>query len=97
MIANVSGLSAFIDGHSHSTVEMKEVKDKDGKTVILTQTGSYFAALGQMTITKDGKITTKLRIWPMLPPMPMSRRSRISGSPRSIRSSASRSAPLLMR
>lgn len=60
VIANVSGLSAFIDGHSHSTVEMKEVKDKDGKTVILTQTGSYFAALGQMTITKDGKITTKL-------------------------------------
>ncbi len=60
VIANVSGLSAFIDGHSHSTVPMKEVKDKDGKTVVLTQTGSYFAALGQMTITKDGKITTKL-------------------------------------
>ncbi len=60
VIANVSGLSAFIDGHSHSTVPMREVKDKDGKTVVLTQTGSYFAALGQMTITKDGKITTKL-------------------------------------
>lgn len=60
VIANVSGLNAFIDGHSHSTVEMKEVKDKDGKTVVLTQTGSYFAALGQMTITKDGKITTEL-------------------------------------
>lgn len=60
VIANVTGLDAFIDGHSHSTVEMKEVKDKVGNTVVLTQTGSYLAALGQMTITKDGKITTKL-------------------------------------
>src|SRR5699024_1799913 len=32
-IANVSGLTAFIDGHSHSTVEGKEVADKDGNNV----------------------------------------------------------------
>lgn len=59
VIANVTGLDAFIDGHSHSTVEMKEVTDKDGNTVILTQTGSYFAAMGKMTISEDG-ITTEL-------------------------------------
>lgn len=59
-IANVSGLDAFIDGHSHSTVASKEVKDKDGKTVILTQTGSYFDAIGKMTIAKNGKITSEL-------------------------------------
>lgn len=59
VIANVTGLDAFIDGHSHSTVEMKEVSDKDGNTVILTQTGSYFAAMGKMTISEDG-ITTEL-------------------------------------
>lgn len=59
VIANVTGLDAFIDGHSHSTVEMKEVADKDGNTVILTQTGSYFAAMGKMTISEDG-ITTEL-------------------------------------
>ena len=59
LIANTSGLDAFIDGHSHSTVEGKEVKDKDGNTVVLTQTGSYFNAVGKMTITDDG-ITTEL-------------------------------------
>lgn len=59
-IANVSGLDAFIDGHSHSTVPSKEVKDKDGKTVILTQTGSYFNAVGKITIAKDSKITSEL-------------------------------------
>ena len=59
VIANVSGLDAFIDGHSHSTVPMKEVADKDGKTVVLTQTGSYFKAIGRMTIAEDG-IKTEL-------------------------------------
>ena len=60
LIANTSGLDAFIDGHSHSTVPMKEVADKDGNTVILTQTGEYFDAIGKMTITAEGEITTEL-------------------------------------
>ncbi len=60
VIANTTGLDAFIDGHSHSTVEMKTVNDKAGNPVVLTQTGSYFNAIGQMTITADGKISTKL-------------------------------------
>lgn len=54
VIANTKGFDAFIDGHSHSSVEMKEVKDKDGKNVVLTQTGNYFNAIGKMTITEDG-------------------------------------------
>lgn len=60
VIANVSGLNALIDGHSHTTLEEELVKDKDGKEVVLTQTGSYLKNLGQMTITADGKISTKL-------------------------------------
>ncbi len=60
VIANTTGLDAFIDGHSHSSVAMEEVKDEAGNTVILTQTGSYLDALGQMTIAADGTITTKL-------------------------------------
>ena len=59
VIANTTGLDAWIDGHSHSTVPMKEVTDKGGNTVVLTQTGSYFNAIGKMTI-KDGKIATEL-------------------------------------
>ena len=59
VIANVSGLSAFIDGHSHSTVEGQNVTDKDGNTVVLTQTGQYFGQIGMMVISAEtGKITT---------------------------------------
>ena len=60
-IANVTGLDAFIDGHSHSTVEGTTVKDKDGKDVVLTQTGQYFNKIGMMIINAEtGAITTKL-------------------------------------
>ena len=59
VIANTTGLDAFIDGHSHSTVEMREVADEAGDTVVLTQTGSYLNAMGQMTIYADGTITTE--------------------------------------
>ena len=60
VIANTTGFDAFIDGHSHTEVPMQEVSDADGNTVILTQTGSYFNNLGQMTIAPDGTITTEL-------------------------------------
>ncbi len=61
VIANVSGLDAFIDGHAHSTVEGKDVTGKDGETVVLTQTGEYLGNIGMMVI--DGEtleITTDL-------------------------------------
>ena len=57
-IANVTGLDAFIDGHSHSIVENKEVADKDGNKVLLTQTGQYFDRIGMMVIDAEtGEIT----------------------------------------
>ena len=60
-IANVSGLTAFIDGHSHSTVVGTTVAGKDGNPVLLTQTGEYFDAIGLMVIDgKTGEITTDL-------------------------------------
>ncbi len=56
VIANVSGLSAFIDGHSHSVVESKDVNG-----VLLTQTGEYFGNIGMMVIDGEtGEITTDL-------------------------------------
>ena len=58
-IANVSGLDAFIDGHSHSTVEYAEVADKDGNAVVLTQTGEYFGRIGMMVIDAEtGAVST---------------------------------------
>ena len=56
VIANVSGVTAFIDGHSHSTVVGKDVNG-----TLLTQTGEYFNAIGMMRIDGEtGEITTDL-------------------------------------
>ena len=60
VIAHTSGFDAFIDGHSHTVMENKQVQDASGKAVTLTQTGSYFANVGEMTIAADRTITTKL-------------------------------------
>ena len=58
-IANITGADAFIDGHSHSSVEYKEVADKEGNPVVLTQTGEYFGKIGMMIIDAEtGAITT---------------------------------------
>ena len=58
-IANVSGLTAFIDGHSHSTVKGEQVTGKDGNTVTLTQIGEYFDRSGMMVIDGEtGAVTT---------------------------------------
>ena len=61
LIANTTGLDALIDGHSHSTVPMKEVKDQAGNVVVLTQTGEYFGAIGRMSINVETQaIATEL-------------------------------------
>ena len=60
VIANTTGLDAFIDGHSHTTMESEQVMDKAGNAVLLTQTGEYLNAVGQMTISADGTMTTAL-------------------------------------
>ena len=59
VIKNVTGLDAFIDGHSHSTVEGVKVADKGGEEVLLTQTGEYFDRIGLMVIDGEtGAFTT---------------------------------------
>lgn len=61
VIANTHGFDAFIDAHSHSVIKGQNVSDKDGHSVILTQTGEYFNAIGIMIInSKTGEIKTDL-------------------------------------
>ena len=58
-IANITGLDAFIDGHSHHVMEGEEIFDKEGNSVILTQTGEYFERIGMMVIDANtDEITT---------------------------------------
>lgn len=63
VIENTTGLDAFIDGHSHTKIEGDHVKDKDGNDVILTQTQSYLAYIGQMDITvTDGEVSISTQL-----------------------------------
>lgn len=60
VIANTTGLDAFIDGHSHSTIPGETVENKAGEPVVLTSTGEKMSNIGKMIITPDGTITTEL-------------------------------------
>ena len=66
VISNTSGLDAFIDGHSHTPIESRVLTDRSGEPVILTQTGSYLDTVGEMTISEDGTVSTRLLTGDML-------------------------------
>ena len=60
VIVNTSGIDVVLDGHSHSTIAGDIVKNKEGKDVILTSTGTKLANIGCLTISADGKLSTAL-------------------------------------
>jgi len=60
VIANTTGIDAFIDGHSHTVMEGELVKNKEGKETLLTQTGTKLENIGRMTVSADGSIKTEL-------------------------------------
>ena len=60
LIANVSGVSAVLDGHSHTMIEKQIVKDKDQKDVVLSSTKTALNYVGFLTIDGKGNIDTKL-------------------------------------
>ena len=60
VIANTEGLDAVIDGHSHTVLEKQVCKDKTGEDVVLTSTGTKLAYLGELTISPDGELDTRL-------------------------------------
>mgnify|MGYP004560256513 CR=1 FL=1 len=59
VIANTTGIDALIDGHSHSTFTTTQ-KNKDGKDVVVAQTGTKLKNVGRLVIGKDGKISAEL-------------------------------------
>lgn len=60
VVQNTDGIDAFIDGHSHEVTPSMPVKNKDGKEVTITQTGTKLKNIGKMTIKPDGTIQTEL-------------------------------------
>ena len=62
VISHVSGIDAFLDGHSHDT-EQVVMKDKDGKDVVRSACGTKLMNIGWCRIAADGTITTGLYTW----------------------------------
>ena len=60
VIVNTSGIDAVLDGHSHSVIPGDMVKNKEGKEVLLTSTGTKLANIGCLTIAADGSVKTTL-------------------------------------
>ena len=59
LVANTTGVDAVIDGGSENVIAGKNIKNKDGEDVVLTEPGSQLEQIGKMCIT-NGKITTEL-------------------------------------
>ena len=52
VIANTTGMVAFLDGHAHSTIPGMIVDDKNGEPVLLASTGTKLENIGVLKITK---------------------------------------------
>lgn len=52
VIANTTGIDAMIDGHSHETYS-EMAKNSQGEDVVLAQTGTKLAAVGELIIDPD--------------------------------------------
>ena len=57
---NTKGVDVFLDGHSHSTLPCRVLKNAEGKRVLVSSTGTKLNNIGQLTISPDGFITAGL-------------------------------------
>ena len=62
VIANTTGITAVLDGHSHDTDQVV-MKNRDGQDVIRTACGTKMAYVGALTITGSGKVSSALYLW----------------------------------
>lgn len=60
LAARTSGIDVILDGHSHSTVPERLLKNSAGGQVLVTSTGEYFTNMGRLTISPDGSIKSEL-------------------------------------
>lgn len=60
LVANTSGIDIVLDGHSHAVIVSDTILNKEGKPIVVTQTGTKFANIGKLLITPDGRMTTSL-------------------------------------
>ena len=62
VISHITGIDAFLDGHSHDTDQVT-MKDKEGKDVVRSADGTKLANIGWCRISRDGDVTAGLYTW----------------------------------
>ena len=60
LIAQTTGLDAVIDGHDHHVIEEQFITNKEGKSVLLTSTGTGFKNVGVLTLSTEGQFRSAL-------------------------------------
>ena len=57
---NTVGIDVILDGHSHEVTPCLETENKNGETVMISQTGTKLANIGKLTISADGELKTEV-------------------------------------
>lgn len=60
LVEATRGIDVVLDGHSHAVVPNVQVLNLDGKPVGITQTGTQFANIGKLLISRKGEFSTSL-------------------------------------
>lgn len=60
IISKTYGIDAVLDGHTHSVIPCDSVLNKEGKTVLIAQTGTKLSNIGHLFINKNGQISINL-------------------------------------
>ena len=60
LIAGTTGIDVVLDAHSHSVIPSEQVKNKDGKNVLYSQTGTKLANIGKLTFDEKGGMACEL-------------------------------------
>lgn len=60
LISRTTGIDALLDGHTHSVIPGDTVLNREGQPVLMAQTGTRFANIGKLLISKEGKMSVEL-------------------------------------
>lgn len=60
LINHTTGIDVLLDGHDHCTIPDTLINNREGKPVLLSSTGSEFAYIGVLTLSTDGRFSSRL-------------------------------------
>ena len=68
LVAATTGIDVVLDGHSHSVIPHTLLRNREGKEVLWTSTGSRFSNIGRLVIPRGGSPVSELLPTSAMPP-----------------------------